>query len=580
MGDEAGVDPAGQQRPARSGVGFGFVRKLALVAPVLLPYLILAGTGLLGLGYGKHWGEKLHLKRVDRSIATGTLLPDRFYQYPSVTYWMAFGSLGPPLVSILLEEGSSGHAVAARDGDKVGIRDRLRAVVLSRDNILRTRGIFLLVSSLAVVWVYLLQLAWGRHWSEALLAAMILAGSWEVAYHARWIAPDSVLMQFGALTMLFVVLAWKRPERRVWLWLAAVAAGLAVGTKYPSGLLLVPLLLVAYRSWDRVSVLRGLVPVLFGTLAIFGLSYLITTPGTVLQPLDFLDDVLFEIHHYYEMGLAGHTVSGGSQHLGINVTYIVVSLLSRFDPIAVALFGLSLLGVYAMVRESRRAAVIFLAFPVLYVLFMSIQSIMIPRNLQIVAPFLAVLAARGIGQSWRWIPRGYPRAALVGVVATVLAANVAWLAYAAQTVRDRDSDRFIREAVRHIEEHPQTRFFVSDKVWADLAALGEAGHPNVTRDGSARVDEVLFYTSEALQPPRDRPATRRNLTITWFGPWEVNLNYYPSWAGGDRIMLTYVEPAHALGIAVADPPGAPPDPAAAVYSASPGGNEGPRRAPD
>src|SRR3712207_7914661 len=48
---------------------------------------------------------------------------------------------------------------------------------------MRLRTVYLLITSLTVIWIYLLVLQHGRSPWEALLAASLLACSWEVAYH-------------------------------------------------------------------------------------------------------------------------------------------------------------------------------------------------------------------------------------------------------------------------------------------------------------------------------------------------------------------------------------------------------------
>ena len=48
------------------------------------------------------------------------------------------------------------------------------------------------------MWLYRLVLTWRGSRIEALLAASLLALSWEVSYHTRWVAPDGLLMQFSA----------------------------------------------------------------------------------------------------------------------------------------------------------------------------------------------------------------------------------------------------------------------------------------------------------------------------------------------------------------------------------------------
>ena len=43
-------------------------------------------------------------------------------------------------------------------------------------------------------------------------------------------------------------------------------------------------------------------------------------------------------------------------------------------------------------------------------------------------------------------------------------------------------------------------------------------------------------------------ANRFNYTVRWFGPYEVNFNYYPSWIGNDRIIVMPIESALRLDI--------------------------------
>src|SRR5436309_3343424 len=110
-------------------------------------------------------------------------------------------------------------------------------VIYSMPVRLRVRAIFLLLSSLSIVWLYCLNVVLGRSRIESFLAAAILSCSWEVAYHSRWIAPDAVMMQFGLLSFLCVA-AGAKWNRVHWLYLGAAAVGLAAGTKYPGALIL------------------------------------------------------------------------------------------------------------------------------------------------------------------------------------------------------------------------------------------------------------------------------------------------------------------------------------------------------
>src|SRR5690606_25470571 len=135
----------------------------------------------------------------------------------------------------------------------------------------------------------------------------------------RWIAPDALNAQFTALCLLALVAAARSPRPRPWFFAAACAAGLATGTKYTAGLLLVSVLagLVAAAVAARRAPpsptgagpagprLTRAIPIALG---IFALTFLLTTPGALLQPFTFFRDVRFEALHYGERGHYGFTI--------------------------------------------------------------------------------------------------------------------------------------------------------------------------------------------------------------------------------------------------------------------------------
>jgi hypothetical protein len=513
----------------------------------LLPFTLLVATGLYGLDFGYHWDEDRLLDKVQFSIDTGILLPRDFYNYPSMSYWLSLAGSSLELIHVVQETGPDASLRDILSGESFGIRSQFSENILSAENRLRVRALFLLVSSLSVIWVYIMQLIWRQNRVEALLAALIMALSWEVAYHIRWIAPDGLLMSFGALTLLLVMLSQLRPKNgRTWLKLAAVAAGVTCGSKYQGGLFIVPLLIALFQLHEPAMTPRQRTTLLFEIIAIFGLSYLISTPGTVLVPLEFARDVYFERIHY-QSGHVGSTVVAGWEHLRLNMDYFAFALLSRYSISAFVLFAFSLLGVYALIRESRPLALLFLSFPVLYILLMSAQSVMLLRNLLVLTPFFAVLAARGVAIVWEYTTFRGTRMLLSTVMAILLVMNLFWLISAAETINNRNDERFVREAFDYVASHGGLNFFVSDRVAEAFETLGMNELPNVLRMPSAEADLTLFYISEGMTPV-EWPSTRRNLTITWFGPMEVNFNYYAGWAGDDRILLMTMEQAREIGV--------------------------------
>ena len=224
------ADNKSEQLQVRSRVGS------SRHASVLLSMVLLIGTGIRGLDFGLHWDERpWQVGPVKQMVQSGTLLPG-YYTYPSFDYWLNLLVLAPDATS------SRGDA---------NLRKHLLRSLDSPAYLLRLRAVYLLITSLSLVWVYLLVLQLPGSWLEALFAASLVACSWEVAYHLRWVATDGMLMQFAALTVLLAVHALKN-RRDSWLMAAAAVAGLGCGTKYPGGLLVLPVV------WRDVSSGSGL----------------------------------------------------------------------------------------------------------------------------------------------------------------------------------------------------------------------------------------------------------------------------------------------------------------------------------
>jgi len=490
---------------------------------VLVPLGWLLATGLAGIDFGVYWDDGHTTAPVRQAVEHSRLLPG-FYRYPGVSYWLTVAGAGLESLPAL--------RAGARTWPE--LRAHLRLALETDAYILRLRKLFLFVSAAALVWVFLLALAWGRHWLEALLAASVLGTSWEAAYHLRWVAPDGVLMQFGALTMLCTIAALRGRRPRAWLSLAAVAAGLATGTKYPAGLLLVPVLLAAAAARRRGE-LPGACFGLLRPLVLFTVTYLLTTPGTLLEPRKFVEDVLYEMRHY-RSGHPAHQIGAGPEHLWENLRWLALVLPSH-SPLAAAAWSLlALVGTAALWRESRLRALIFLSFPVLYLLQMSSQRAMLVRNLLVLAPFLAVLAARGAAFLWRRGRSRAARGALAALVAVLVLVDTASLLHAARTIRERDPGRHVRDFDAYVRAHPAARFLASARIEAALAGLPGPSPPNVVTEPGRGYDRIAVYAREAFEAGR-RIRVNAPLHAVWFGPWDVNVNYYPSWLGSDRILI-------------------------------------------
>jgi len=425
--------------------------------------VILVGTGMRGIDYGLHWDERpWQIGPVKHMVERRTLLPG-YYNYPSFDYLLNLLVLSPDTVT------------ARPPGES--LRQHLLHVLDSHAYVLRLRAIYLLITSLSIVWVYALVRQRGGSCPEALLAASLPACSWEVAYHLRWVATDGLLMQFGSVTVLLAIQALQT-RKNSWLMSAAVAAGLGFATKYPGGLLLLPVLLTALfiSRAGRERTIR-----LVKVTGLFALVYLAITPATVMQPSKFVHAVFYEMKHY-ATGHGGHTVSRGLEHLWRMFAYFSTVLWSPYLAIAILFFGLGIVGIAALVAREWRQTAVLLVFPATYLLYFSTQGTMVVRNLLAVVPFLAVAAAHGskvfaelvhrrepsspLARSW-WL-----RTSWLGLLLACLCLNASWLIGSAESIRTRHTDRFIRETCDYIRAHPSAKFLLSPHVKSDLTEVG------------------------------------------------------------------------------------------------------------
>ena len=513
-------------------------------ASVLLPFLLLVGTGLSGLDFGLHWDERpWQIGPVKQMVWSGTLLPG-YYNYPSFDYWLNLLVLAPDAASSRIAgESFRGHLLRTLD---------------SPAYLMRLRAVYLVITSFTLVWVYMLVLQRRGSWLEALLAASLLACSWEVAYHLRWVATDGMLMQFATLTVLLAAHSL-RSRRDSWLMAAAAVAGLGCATKYPGGLLLLPVVLAGFFGAAGCTP-REKAVCFIKVVTVFALVYLVITPATVLQPVKFAQGVLYEINHY-GTGHGGHTVGRGLEHGWRMLAYFATVLFSPYLPIALLMFALALIGTARMIAQDWRQGTVFLVFPVIYLLYFSTQGTMVVRNLLAVAPFWAVSAAHGAGMVSEFLRRNrdepaaqLPRPALAravwaGLLCAMLGLNASWLIASAESIVARHTDRFVREAAEYVRMHPGTKFLLSPRVKRDLTVVGPLLH-KVT-DDPAEADAFVLYAREGMQRWHDWPANRRGLTQACFGPREVNFDMYPNWWGDDRILVINRRRAKEMGLRIA-----------------------------
>jgi hypothetical protein len=481
-----------------------------LCAPIALAAVLVLGvwTGLRAMDYGDGFDERNLLA----PAVQGRFLPG-WYNYPSLSYYVALATVLP---------------------DRIAAQAPKAAITQSQ--IIRARVVFDLLSLLSVVWIYLTARRWSGSSGPSVAAAAFLGLSWEVAYHCRWTAPDTLMMQFAALTLLAVCVSRdsERPGR--WLLAAAVAAGLGCGTKYPGGLLFVHPAIAAF-------LLRRQVPrrILIAVPLAFVLAILAATPALVVSPLAVLTDIRFEMSHYGSGAHGGYSIGPGLEHGVALLRYLCLAAMSPYRPIAfLAALG-ACFGAVQMLRTDRAWGIALVSFPVLYILYFALQRVMIVRNYVVLMPYLALFAAVGLYQALKLVPHRSLLTKLSLVVVTALfLINAQWLVSSSSSIVHHRPDLDAGCVRSFMAEAPDTR--LSPRVAAlvpDLLAHRPAPGPSALS---------LVYLKEVRDRPRwkaNRPGLYRVLDG---GPNDVNFDYYPSWKGLDRVVITNVREAAELGV--------------------------------
>lgn len=475
-----------------------WLRRGLPIALLLIIFLTAFAAAVIGIDYGPNGDEQKIVNSISQSFATGIFMPD-WYQYPSGPYDLGVAGLAIYSAPYILRN-TEAYANLDIDSLESKLRADLARLALSPDFRLFLRSIFSFISYLSLIWVFIAVARWQSNRFEAVTAAALLAGSWELNYHARNIAPDALVMQFGALTTMWVAFAMtaQNPRReRTYRLLAAAAAGLACGTKYPGGLFLLPIfasMAVRRERGGRLAFEIG------GVVLVFAMVFLITTPGALLQPFEFLRGIFYEMNHY-RTGHGPHTVNAGFEHFHLILGYLGFAALSKYTWLAAVLSAFAILGAITLLRRNWRGALVLLAFPVVYVLYMSMQRVMFIRNYQVALPFMAILAAHGLTASFRVIgARLAGRLPFSGaipalMVVAIWVVNSAWLLSAANSIARPPQAQQNEEAMRYIGQHPSVRLFVSEGVAAALGRSWVEGQNNVTREFEDG-EQAVFFAGE------------------------------------------------------------------------------------
>jgi len=494
-------------------------------------------TGLRGVDFGYHWDEaEWHLEPGRLMVKSGIFLP-RKYIYPSFDKWLVIWPAFPAAIRAALEN----------EGQPLAIQAAMVADMADGRYLLRARAMFIVVSSLGILWVYGAALALRYRAWQALVAAAGLGLSWEFAYHSRFAVADCLLVQFSALT-LFMLALFRRTAQPHWLYAAACAVGLCTGTKYTGVFLLAPVLVTGFLSLPWSAYFRQAWRAALLCALAFGV-YLILTPATVLDPFLWLTET-HGISEYYKHSHGGYTAQGALHHAWIVLSYYLFAFYSPYQWLAVPLFVATVFGTVSWLRRDFRFGALLIGFPMLFLtMFCAQYRVVVVRNYLFVAPFFALLMARGVADLADWLPRSWQRWGLAAALLGALFVNGSWLIAAGESIRHNDPTLFARQALDYVRDHANVRFRVSRKILSLARFAAIPLPPNIVNGGDA--SEVVFFGDSEGPGSWNWRVNDPWLTRAVFGTREVNFNWYSSWSGPDRVVVMAIDKARATGVPLA-----------------------------
>ena len=494
---------------------------------ILLAYVIL--MGIISTDFGYHWDEQRVILAVQNSISTGLLLPRR-YNYPSMTYNVSIltAFVDPNVVTLAIR--------TIKRGEKPNTEDIVRLLNGTAFR-LKLRSIFFLLCMFIGIPVYFLVKQLSKNAWIALYSGLASISAWEYIYHARWVAPDGLLALFVSWSLLsqYQILTSERQNQRIaWVIISAIFAGFCIGTKYPGGIVLIPLLISIIISHRRNK--STALPILLAIgLIVPATVFIITTPGSLLEPIKFLHNVRFEMAHYSQ-GHGGYSVNSFWEHFSKLFVYLTSVLLSKNTVLALAATMFAVLGAFYLLKSHIEIGIWFLSLPIFYSLYMSTQSVMIVRNYILLLPFFAILMGLGLYATTSAAQNRYGLRFLLGTAAFFfIVYNMSVMTKSSLSIF-RPHTISVKSAIEsRLISSPEIRFFLSPRSFDFLGVASGSKHYNIT-DSIDLADRFIFFSSEVSDWKLFLANVPSRYRTIWSELDEVNWDFYPSWEGHSRVL--------------------------------------------
>jgi len=529
----------------------------SLVA-ALIGFSILCGY--LGIDFGYHWDEPLQASGVKNCIDKLMLLPG-IYNYGNIYFLLGLAVVAakhlpmlPAFVREMIGQHDNGISNVEAYSTVTAFQRSARTFVSSEQYQLQNRMLFFCLSSLAVLWVYLtVRRIYPQRYLGALAAAAFVAGSWELHYHARFIAVDALLAQAVAAELFLIASAWYAPTMGRYLaWYASCAAGAAVAftCKAPGLVVLGAVVLLALlhhrpaRRRDRAAL------ALLG-VAIFAAVTIVIQPSFVVDTLRNVT-VLGRIAEEYAKTVSPHpnVTSGVIDRVTSFLAWLVLAVPSPYAVVSAIFSVIVAIGLIVFARrpEHRRLAILGAVIVVPTLSLALRHPLLIVRNYLLLIPFAAIGFGVGLSALHDWLrARVAVQRALVAAIIALFVLDERWLYAAGQGIRHATSRDMAAEAAADLLRSPEP-LRLSPRAFAGLGPLIATGYRCSTPGALPRA---------TIAAPADRRVVIHAAEHDWvtnvfgfsrhfYGTREINYDWYATWIGrSDRSPILIISAAEA-----------------------------------
>lgn len=284
--------------------------------------------------------------------------------------------------------------------------------------------------SLGILTVYLVYTLGRRAYGRAAgtLAALFMAVLPIHVMHSKFMAVDVPATFFVVLALLFAIRITDGNRLRDYI-LAGLFAGLAAGTKYNAGLVVLSPIVAHLASHKARPLLRIVSPKMLATILCAAAGFLIGTPGTLLYRDAFNRDFSFEMHHVQ----TGHGLI--FTHTGSGFVYHITH--SLWPGMGLPLLVLAGIGLLYALKKHSASDLTLLVFLATYYAVIGMAQVRFARYTIPLLPILVLLAARVSADLMRRLFSGRAFARTLGAVTAMLVVLVAGYSLVCSLAVDR-----------------------------------------------------------------------------------------------------------------------------------------------